>query len=42
MDSSGNYFCMKGNKVVLWTQDDVHEVCNSFNTFLDNLHDINY
>ncbi len=42
MDSSGNYFCMKGSQVVLWTQDmDVVPVCHDFASFLDSLYELN-
>jgi len=42
MDSSGNYFCLKGSNVVLWTQDtDVIPVSNNFTSFLDGLYELN-
>lgn len=40
-DSAGNYYCEKGRKIVLWTQDgEVIPVANSFTDFIDSLHEV--
>lgn len=39
MDSSGNYYCEQGKRIVLWTQNkEILPVCNSFAQFLENLY----
>lgn len=37
-DSGGNYFCMRNDAVVLWTQQgDIIDICDSFTEMLENL-----
>lgn len=41
VDSSGNYYCMCGNKVVLWVQsDETYDVSDSFSAFISGLYEL--
>lgn len=41
MDSAGNYYCVRGEEVVLWTQEcEIVRVCDSFDLFLRSLFEL--
>lgn len=41
MDSAGNYYCVQGEKIVLWTQEnEIVHVCDSFDSFVNSLFEL--